>query len=134
MRTATKPKTVRPLERDVQKSIVDALRLAGLTVRETSAWKQKGPSGVDKGIPDLLVFVPELPYMYIGLEVKRDCMAKFSPEQTDAAARREYEVAWTPGQALEHVLIFLRNTVYRLDSDGVIARRAKIASVLEGLR
>jgi hypothetical protein len=128
MKTVPKPKAPRPLERDVQKAIVDALRLAGLRVRETSAWKQKAPSGVDKGIPDLLVFAPEVPLIYFGLEVKRDSKAAWTKEQKAAVNAGEYVVVTTPHEALQYIegrLSFHLN---------VRPRIAKIEAVLRSLR
>jgi hypothetical protein len=98
----TKPPALK--ESDVQKLIVDALRLAGLTVLHTSAFKQKGPSGVSKGVPDLLVAHPLLNGCFIGIEVKRPGPIKWSSEEQ----RLLYEtgctlVAQSPGDALTHV-------------------------------
>jgi hypothetical protein len=119
-----------PKEHEVQKSIVDALRLAGCTVRETTAYKQKGPSGVDKGVPDLLVFVPVVqgPKVYIGLEVKRDGKAPLTPEQKAAVESGEYSIVWSPEQALQAVEKELWNMCV-LPSQ----RCDRIANVLAGL-
>lgn len=56
-------------EHEIQGQMVDALRAAGLVVLETTAYRQRGPSGVDRGVPDLLVFVPGV-LGCVGLEVK----------------------------------------------------------------
>lgn len=91
-----------PLERDVQQAITDALELAGFTVRHTSAFRQKGSSGVSLGVPDLLVFVPGFPWVYIGIEVKRPG-GKLSADQTAAVEREEYAMVDNPVDALEFV-------------------------------
>lgn len=58
-------------ERDVQAEVVEALRLAGFEVLHTVAFLQKGPSGVSKGVPDLLCFHPCCRYGALCVEVKR---------------------------------------------------------------
>ena len=95
-----------PKEHHVQKAIVDALRLAGLEVQETTAYRQKGSSGVDKGVPDLLVYIPGLPII-IGLEVKRNQTAKRSPEQLAMAAKGFYEFVWDAEMAIDAVITIL---------------------------
>ncbi len=102
-----KPKAT---EHEIQAAIVDALRLAGLTVYETTAYRQKGPSGVDKGIPDLLVCSDQLPWTYLGIEVKRPgCENKFSSsEQERACSERRFVVATSPEEALGHAAYWLQ--------------------------
>ena len=90
------------LEHDIQRQIVDALRICGLDVYETTAYRQKGSSGVDKGIPDLLVSVPPLP-IYIGVEVKRPGGKFSSPEQREAFHRGAFVVAVSLETALTQV-------------------------------
>ncbi len=55
----------RPLERDVQRQIVQIARMAGCTVLTTS---QVRPSMVSVGLPDLLIFGPQ---SFAWFEVKR---------------------------------------------------------------
>lgn len=119
-----------PKEHEVQSAIVDALRLADCTVRETTAYRQKGSSGVDKGIPDLLVYVPvqDGPKVYIGLEVKRNHEARVTPEQKEAIANGEYSIVTTPEEALRAIEKELWNMCI-LPSQ----RRDRIANVLAGL-
>lgn len=92
-----------PKEHEVQKAIVDALRLCGFVVQETTAYRQKGASGVDKGIPDLLVWVPGLPCA-IGLEVKPNAAARIRPEQLEMVRVGAYEVVCSVAAALDAVL------------------------------
>lgn len=91
-----------PTEHQIQKQIVDALRLCGLDVYETTAYRQKGSSGIDKGIPDLLVSVPDLP-IYIGVEVKRPGGKFSSSEQREAFHRGHFVVAVSLETALTQV-------------------------------
>lgn len=59
-------------ERQVQEAAVEALRLAGFVVLQTTAWRQKGPSGVSPGVPDLLVTHSDAPWgCWLGIEMKR---------------------------------------------------------------
>lgn len=67
--TRTAPKSLS--EHEIQQMAVEVVRLAGLTVLETTAYRQKGASGVDLGIPDLLVSVPGSPALWIGIEMKK---------------------------------------------------------------
>lgn len=97
-----------PKEHEVQAAIVDCLRLAGLTVYETTAYRQKGPSGVDKGIPDLLVVHPLRFCTFIGIEVKRPGEVKWSSrEQFEAFKEHHFLLAQSPKDALNGVLITL---------------------------
>lgn len=96
-----KPKAT---EHEIQAAIVDALRLAGLTVFETTAYRQKGPSGVDRAIPDLLISVDYIPHVYFGIEVKRPGEWTFSsPEQRLAYVEERFVIAQSPAEALRHV-------------------------------
>lgn len=74
------------LESDVQEDIEYVLQLAGFQTLHTSAFRQKGPSGVSKGVPDLLVFHDKVPNVFIGLEVKRPGKIKWSSEEQKAMA------------------------------------------------
>lgn len=71
-------------EIDLQTQIIDALKFAGFQPYHTSAHKQKGASGVSKGVPDLLIPIPGLPCL-LGWELKRPGAVKWSsPEQQEA--------------------------------------------------
>lgn len=90
----------RPFEKDVQAAIVEALRLAGAEVMQTSAWRQRGPSGVSPGVPDLLVFHPRVPRACLPLEVKRPG-GRLSFQQTRYRDLGLIAVAFSVDQALE---------------------------------
>lgn len=92
----------KPKEHDVQRAVVQALRCAGFHVYETTAYRQKGPSGVDKGVPDLLVSHNLVRGYLVGLEVKRDRQAPLSPEQKAAVEAERYVVTTGPGHAVNH--------------------------------
>lgn len=73
-------------EAPLQLAIVESLQYCGLEVYETSTHRQKGSSGVDKGIADLLVPHPCLRYTALCIEVKRPGNIRWSsPEQRRAA-------------------------------------------------
>ncbi len=98
----------KPREHEIQAAIVDALHLAGLTVYETTAYRQKGASGVDKGIPDLLVVHPEMQSTYMGIEVKRPGPVTWSSiEQRIAHAEGHFALAQCPREALRLVMNWL---------------------------
>lgn len=92
-----------PRERDVQDAIVKVLELCGMTVLHTSAWRQKGPSGVAPGVPDLLVFIPGMPLVAVGLEVKRRG-GVLSPAQKLHIEAGRYQVVRSPQAALDAVI------------------------------
>ncbi len=98
---AVTPKKRVPLEHETQAAIVDALRLAGVTVFETTAYRQKGPSGVDRAIPDLLLSDADA-CTYTGIEVKRPVKDwKYSSlEQEIAHKEGRFVVVQTLEQAL----------------------------------
>lgn len=103
-KTPTK-KPAPPLEADVQAGIKQALELAGWTVLSTSARRQKAPSGVSRGVPDLLAGHPDLGPVWVGLEVKRSeaHRAKWScPEQERLAQLGLTAVVWSAPTALVH--------------------------------
>lgn len=93
----------------IQAAIVETLVLAGFSVKHTSAFLQKGASGVSKGIPDLLVSHRAIPCRYFGMEVKMP-NGKLSPEQQQAVLLGEYVVVRTPKEALEHAVKLLQAT------------------------
>lgn len=102
-------------EHEIQAAIVDALRLAGFTVRETTAYRQKGASGVDKGIADLLVFHQAVSNYHFGvclcIEVKRPGPIKWSsPEQQQAYEQNEILVA----QSVEEALLYCHDWIYEV--------------------
>lgn len=97
-------KCLKAKEHDVQRVIVRALRLAGFHVYETTAYRQKGPSGMDKGIPDLLVSHPLIKGYFVGLEVKRDEKAPLTQEQVEAVAAERYVTTTGPDHAVRHCL------------------------------
>ncbi|MBL8060992.1 MAG: hypothetical protein JNK63_09795, partial [Chthonomonas sp.] len=90
-------------ESDLQATIVAALEQAGFRVKHTSAFRQKGASGVSKGIPDLLVSHADLKWIYIGLEVKTATGA-VRPEQRQAQEDCEYMIVRSVEDALDAVL------------------------------
>ncbi len=89
-----------PKEHEIQRPIVQAIHLAGFRVLETTAYRQKGSSGVDLGIPDLLVYHPDLPGVFFGIEVKRDHKSHVRPEQQALVDLGIYGIATTPEEAL----------------------------------
>lgn len=95
-------------EHDLQKQIVDALILAGFDVLETTAYRQKGSSGVAKGIPDLLVSHKVLQGTFLGVEVKPPGPIKWSsPEQKQLAEERRFYVAQSPSEAIDRAWSWL---------------------------
>lgn len=79
-------------EHQIQSEIVKILRIHGYDVMVTTAYMQKGASGVQKGIPDLLVHREDWgPGVLVGLEVKRPGGKFTSYEQ---------ELAWLCGQTI----------------------------------
>lgn len=115
-------------EWDIQKQIVDAIKAAGFSVYETTAYRQKGPSGCSKGIADVLVHVPQNPGMYFGIEVKRPGpIAWSSPEQERAHSCRHFVVAQSPEMALLELMAVC--TRYALDP----MWRQRLASVYKGI-
>jgi hypothetical protein len=101
---------VRMNEHDVQKQIVDALVLAGFDVQETTAYKQKGESGTDKGIADLLVSHRVLHYTCLCLEVKAPGKIKWSSlEQRAAFETSKFRVVQSSAQAVEYARDWLKS-------------------------
>lgn len=104
--------TVHKREEDVQRAIIQALRLNGYEVLVTSrvrrrvqcagcgrwAWQQGG-DGVTKGTPDLFVYVDSA---WRGLEVKGTGTA-VSPEQARLAGEGKITIVRSVGEALEAV-------------------------------
>lgn len=125
---------LRATEHQIQAAIVDALRLAGFTVRESTAYRQKGPSGVDKGIPDLLVAHPLVKGIYLGLEVKRPgaSFAYSSKEQQFAHLAGEFHVVQDALQALDYARDFLDSfAVCNGAQDAALDRVEKITGGLK---
>lgn len=95
-------------EHDLQKQIVDALVLAGFDVQETTAYKQRGESGTDKGIADLLVSHKVLHYTCLCLEVKAPGKIRWSsPEQREAFEAGKFRVVQSSAQAVEYAKAWL---------------------------
>jgi|CXWL01.1.fsa_nt_gi hypothetical protein len=131
----TKKSEFRPLEKDVQHSIVQTLRVAGAYVKETTAYKQKGSSGVDLGIPDLLVSHPSRRLIYLGIEVKRDEKAartQLSPSQALALQNGEYNVVWTPVQALDCYIGFLQRSYPDEDTTSALGKALSVKQSFVG--
>lgn len=91
----------------VQKTIVDVLKLAELTVLHTSAFAAKGRLGTAKGVPDLLVHAPDVPLLIIGLEVKTTS-GRPTPEQKALSEAGMYRIVRSPEDALDAVAEALR--------------------------
>ncbi|MEJ5169375.1 MAG: hypothetical protein WHU10_00145 [Fimbriimonadales bacterium] len=91
----------------VQKTIVDVLKLAGLTVLHTSAFAAKGRLGTAKGVPDLLVHAPDVPLLIIGLEVKT-ASGRPTPEQKALSEAGMYRIVRSPEDALDAAAEALR--------------------------
>lgn len=127
-------KRVAPREHEIQAEIKTAVELAGFTVYETTAYRQKGPSGVDKGIPDLLVACDLYPHIYLGMEVKRDASKPkwSSPEQEQAARANRFVVVDSAASALGFLEGWITEHYETLDPDAAI-HLDKISRVRKGL-
>lgn len=120
-------------EHEIQAAIVDALRLAGFSVRETTAYKQRGSSGIDKGIPDLLIAHPLAPQIYLGIEVKRPGEIKWSStEQHQAFLASEFWIATSPEEGIRQVLDFVDERIPHGPLHSNL--RTKLLSVLRGMQ
>ena len=96
-------------ESEIQASIVKLLKGFGFTVLVTSRGLQRGSSAIQKGIPDLLVSIPSVPYAWVGLEVKT-AKGKVRPEQQElhnagkvAIVRNEAEAAMRVHEAIKDI-------------------------------
>lgn len=86
-------KVKKQTEHELQADIVRMLQVRGYDVMVTTAYRQKGGTGVQKGIPDLLVHRDDWgPGVLVGLEVKRPGRVKWSS--------LEQELAWVDGQTI----------------------------------
>lgn len=125
-------------EHELQKQIVDALKLAGFDVLETTAYRQKGPSGMDKGVPDLLVSHKVLPVTFLGIEVKLPGKIKWSSlEQRELWERGRFHVAQSPAQAVEQARGWLRDHLhwpFSVPYDDVRSAILRADRTLEALR
>lgn len=126
-------------EHELQKQIVDALKIAGFDVLETTAYRQKGPSGVDKGVPDLLVSHKVLPVTFLGIEVKLPGKIKWSSlEQRELWECGRFHVAQSPGQAVEKAVLwlesFLRWPFSDIPADDVRSAVSRAKRTLEAFR
>lgn len=105
LRSNKQMKLRNPSEDEIQVLIVDALRVAGFHVYVTSTHFSKGnggPTGQSPGIPDLLVSHPAHPFVFAGVEVKRDSKAPWRADQRQASDARRYVVCWDPAEAVKH--------------------------------
>ncbi len=119
---------LRPLESQVQKAVVDALLLAGFTVRHTSAPHR---TLISLAVPDLLVAHPEVPGLYFGLELKRNHSARRTPEQEAAVANGEYVIVASADEALARAEWFLRRH-WTLTTWASRDRLSRVRKSLEG--
>lgn len=126
--TGRRPRRLpRVAETSVQEAIEDALRLAGCEVWHTSAFRQKGPSGVSPGIPDLLVRTTGMPQAHlIGLEVKAED-GRLSPAQETSLFLGALVTVRTPGEALQAMLDCAAEC---MNADEIV----RIRRVMAGLR
>ncbi len=105
---ARKPQTRSATEQETQAAIVDAIALCGLEVLHTSAFRQKGSSGVSKGLPDLFIVHPGMPWTYMGIEVKKPGPIKWSSiEQEIAGTSLRFATAQSPVEALTAIRAWL---------------------------
>ena len=128
-----KPK--RPTERDAQENGQQALRLAGFIVRHTSAWRQKGPSGVSRGIADLLVKHPACDLdISLELEYKRPGKIKYTSEEQRFAHEKGYiRIAQTDEEALRWGRHFVERFAYPDEKELALERIDRIiASLAKG--
>ncbi len=126
-------------EHELQKQIVDALKIAGFDVLETTAYRQKGSSGVDKGVPDLLVSHKVLPVTFLGIEVKQPGHIKWSSlEQRELWERGRFHVAQSPVQAVEQSTKWLETFIQwpfqDIPADDVRSAVGRAKRALEALR
>ncbi len=122
---------VKVTEHQIQAAIVDALVAAGFRVKHTTAYRQKGASGVSKGIPDLLVSHPHFPNCYLGIEVKTPT-GKLSPEQKLAVTIGEYVIARSPIEAVRAAAEWLE--AFSPDNAYAISRAQSTLRSLEASR
>lgn len=104
-------KNRRASEHAVQASIVAAIRLCGFAVYETTAYRQKGPSGVDKGIADLLIPHPTLPWTALCMEIKRPGDVKWSSLEQELAFKSKH---FTVAQSIEEALAALKAWLWEM--------------------
>lgn len=146
MLKAKKPSAPKIHEHDLQRAIVDALRAHGHLVYETTAYRQKGASGVDKGIPDLLVLPknwrgdPTLTGYLRGIEVKVPGKIKWSsPEQELAWLDGSFVVVQSPVAAIDWIenspsLIFFGDDIHsaiETHGPGLQKRRGEVLLEIE---
>lgn len=107
-----------PLESTVQATIESALIVAGFRIDSTVTHRQKGPSGISKGIPDLLVGHELAPFLYLGMEVKRPGRIEYSsPEQKEKHREQRFEVVQDEVRALTLAHWFLAQVTRGLGED-----------------
>lgn len=85
-------------EQEIQDSISDLLSGLGFTVLHTNTHGVRGPTGVSRGVPDLLVYHKEFPSgVSIGLEVKKPKGWKWSSyEQWEAWENKRTKLVFSP--------------------------------------
>lgn len=125
-------------EHEIQKAIVDAVRLCPfLTVYETTAYRQKGGSGVDKGIPDLLISYRFIHFTFLGLEVKADAanIKWSSEEQRRAFLEKRIAVTDSPGGALAAIREWIEERWKGREKDiAFLSDMAKLSTVARALK
>lgn len=119
----------RPTEHQIQAEIVEAMTLAGFEVLHTTAFRQKGPSGVAKGVPDLLCFHPCCLYGALCIEVKRPGGKWTNEKQRELNERGLVAKAESAEDALHHAVQWLRQFD---SSDRREASIARVKRVLKG--
>lgn len=111
-------------ERQIQESICSVLITAGFRVLHTSAWRQKGASGVSPGVPDLLVWHDAVPGCALGLEVKKP-KGKLSPAQKKHVEAGDYFIVRGERDACEQVRHWLILNV-RPERNHLTAKSARV--------
>lgn len=104
-----------PLESDVVRKIVSALKSAGVKY----IFKMHGESFQASGIPDLIGVAPN-GGRFFALEVKRPELGRISALQVKAIDKINdaggfAEVAWDPEQAVAYLEIAMRGKPYAVD-------------------
>lgn len=116
-------------ERDLQAAIVKALELAGFEVKHTSAHRQRGPSGVSPGVPDLILAHPCSGGSLLGVEVKTPD-GVLSPAQKDWADKGYMAVARSAEDAVAAALVWLKKSPGA--TKGAVAKAEDVLRSLAG--
>lgn len=125
-------------ESEIQSSIVKLLRGFGFTVLVTSRNLQRGGSAIQKGIPDLLVSIPGVPYAWVGLEVKT-AKGRVRPEQQELHDSLKVAIVRNERQAIVAVagalaLVLALALVFSLDEAEDETVRSLSQTCLDWLR